>query len=90
MKQDKDDPVWDAAWQWVQREHDADSFDESARAEMTAWLLAQPAHRRAYDRAAQLWLLAGFVPPTNDFGDGDGDSDDVPDTAPHPTPRAGN
>ncbi|WP_235510078.1 hypothetical protein [Variovorax sp. Root473] len=43
---------------------------------MTAWLLAEPSHRRAYDKAAQLWLLAGFVPPVNDFGDGD----ESPDT----------
>ena len=48
---------------------------------MTAWLLAEPAHRRAYDKAARLWLLAGFVPPANDFGD------DLPDD--DAEPRAG-
>ena len=78
MTQEKDDPLWDTAWDWVQREHDL-NFDDAARTEMTAWLLAEPAHRRAYDKAAQLWLLAGFVPPANDFGDGDGDGDESPD-----------
>lgn len=63
MTQEKDDPVWNAAWAWAQREHDRDTFDDNARQEMTAWLLADPAHRRAYDKAARLWLLAGLVPP---------------------------
>ena len=73
MNQEKNDPIWNTAWEWVQREHDRENFDDAARSEMTARLLAQPAHRRAYDKAAQLWLLAGFVPPVNDLGDGEGD-----------------
>ena len=81
MTQETGDPIWNTAWDWVQREHDSESFDEAARAEMTAWLLSEPAHRRAYDKAARLWLLAGFVPPTNDFGD------DLPDD--DAEPRAG-
>ncbi|QSI32385.1 DUF4880 domain-containing protein [Variovorax sp. RKNM96] len=81
MTQETGDPIWNTAWDWVQREHDSESFDEAARAEMTAWLLAEPAHRRAYDKAARLWLLAGFVPPANDFGD------DLPDD--DTEPRAG-
>lgn len=71
MTQEHDDPLWNTAWNWVQREHDRDSFDAAARTEMTAWLVADPSHRRAYDKAARLWLLAGFVPPANDLGDGD-------------------
>ncbi|MES2249461.1 MAG: hypothetical protein V4645_19465 [Pseudomonadota bacterium] len=51
---------------------------------MTTWLLAEPAHRRAYDKAAQLWLLAGFVPPANDFGDGDESPDAGAGTTPQP------
>lgn len=81
MKQETGDPIWNTAWDWVQREHDSESFGEAARAEMTAWLLAAPAHRQAYDKAARLWLLAGFVPPANDFGD------DLPDD--DAEPRAG-
>lgn len=73
MTQDKDDPVWNAAWTWVQREYDRDTFDDAARDEMTTWLAADPAHRRAYDKAARLWLLAGMVPPVNDVG-----GDDIP------------
>lgn len=57
-----EDPVWEAAWAWVQREFDHDTFDAAARAEMTAWLLADPLHRARYDEAARLWLLAGMVP----------------------------
>lgn len=57
-----EDPVWEAAWTWVQREFDHETFDAAARAEMTAWLLADPLHRARYDEAARLWLLAGMVP----------------------------
>ena len=35
---------------------------DAARADMLAWLLADPAHRKAYDKAARLLLLAGLVP----------------------------
>lgn len=63
MTQEQDDPIWNAAWQWVQREYDRESFDAAARSEMTAWLVADPLHRKAYDKAARLWLLAGLVPP---------------------------
>jgi ferric-dicitrate binding protein FerR (iron transport regulator) len=54
-------------------EYDRDTFDDAARDEMTTWLAADPAHRRAYDKAARLWLLAGMVPPVNDIG-----GDDIP------------
>jgi transmembrane sensor len=64
MTQEQDDPIWSAAWQWVQREYDRENFETSARDEMTAWLVADPLHRKAYDKAARLWLLAGLVPPS--------------------------
>jgi ferric-dicitrate binding protein FerR (iron transport regulator) len=64
MTQEQDDPIWSAAWQWVQREHDRENFDAASRAEMTAWLVADSLHRKAYDKAARLWLLAGLVPPS--------------------------
>ncbi|WCM94329.1 DUF4880 domain-containing protein [Acidovorax sp. NCPPB 2350] len=57
-----EDPVWEAAWAWVQREYDRECFDDEARAQMTAWLLADPLHRQRYDEAAHLWMLAGMVP----------------------------
>jgi len=64
MTQDEqDDPIWSTAWQWVQREYDRERFDAAAQKEMTAWLVADPRHRKAYERAARLWLLAGIVPP---------------------------
>ncbi|MGK6309823.1 DUF4880 domain-containing protein [Variovorax sp. DT-64] len=63
MTQQQDDPVWHTAWTWVQREHERERFDDAARAEMMAWLRADPSHRTAYDKAARLWLLAGLVPP---------------------------
>lgn len=59
---DQDDPTWRTAWAWVRRERDREDFDEAARADMLAWLLADPAHRKAYDKAARLLLLAGLVP----------------------------
>jgi transmembrane sensor len=69
MAQDQqDDPVWDAAWAWVQRAYDRDSFDDHARAERDRWLLADPAHRRAYERASQVWALTGLVPARSDLG----------------------
>lgn len=66
MTEEQDDPVWRAAWAWVRREHDREGFDEAARVELVTWLLADPRHRKAYDKAAHLWLLAGLVPPVVD------------------------
>jgi len=60
------DPIWDIAWTWVQRQHDAESFTDAARIELIAWLNANPAHKKAYNKAAQLWLLSGLVPPSGD------------------------
>jgi transmembrane sensor len=67
MAQEQDDDlIWRTAWDWVRREHDRENFGEGSRVEMVAWLLADPAHRKAYDKAARLWLLAGLVPPIVD------------------------
>lgn len=73
MTNDPHDPHWDTAWAWVRREHDRSHFDTTARAELSDWLRADPRHRKAYDKAARLWLLAGLVPPANDLGGPDGE-----------------
>jgi ferric-dicitrate binding protein FerR (iron transport regulator) len=72
MKDDKTpppahDPLWDAAWAWVMRQHERATFDASAQAELTQWLSASPDHRKVYEQASRLWLLSGFVPPVNDI-----------------------
>lgn len=69
MKQELNDPIFDIAWMWMRRELDRENFDEAARAEMAAWLAADPVHRKAYDKAAKLWLLAGLVPPATELSD---------------------
>ncbi|WP_026432245.1 hypothetical protein [Paracidovorax oryzae] len=65
-----EDPAWDAAWTWVQREFDRETFGEAERAALAAWLQADPLHRQRYEEAAQLWRLAGMVPRRTDDGDG--------------------
>ena len=65
------DPVWQAAWMWVQRQHDHERFGDAAMAELVAWLKRDPAHRAAYNKAAKLWLLSGLVPPADTPGDAD-------------------
>jgi ferric-dicitrate binding protein FerR (iron transport regulator) len=57
---ERDDPVWQAAWSWVQREHEK-AMDAFARVQLDDWLQADAAHRRAYEEACSLWLLAGLV-----------------------------
>lgn len=61
------DPIWDLAWSWVIRQHERDTFDAAAEAELARWLAADAAHRQAYTRAGRLWLAAGLVPPANDI-----------------------
>ncbi len=56
------DVVWNTAWEWVVREHEQ-PLDDAAREQLVAWLDANPAHRKAYEEAAQRWLLAGLIPP---------------------------
>ena len=61
------DPVWERAMSWVMREHERETFDEAARAELAQWLQSDPSHRQAYDKASRLWLMAGLVPPAHDL-----------------------
>ena len=61
-----EDPVWDAAWDWVTREHRGEGLPESERRALAEWLGEDPRNRAAYQRAAKLWLLSGLVPPVND------------------------
>ncbi|ELX08688.1 hypothetical protein Jab_2c07430 [Janthinobacterium sp. HH01] len=61
------DPIWDLAWSWVIRQHERATFTESDTEELRGWLLADPAHRLAYERAGRLWLAAGLVPPVNEI-----------------------
>lgn len=78
MKKDEErDPLWQTAWSWIQREHERVDFDDNAKAELMAWLLADPAHRTTYDKACRLWMLVGMVPPVNDL---QADDKDVSDT----------
>lgn len=62
---DRADPIWDRAWEWIVREHQQ-PLDEAARAELVAWLKADPYHLRTYQEAARLWLAAAMVPPPED------------------------
>jgi ferric-dicitrate binding protein FerR (iron transport regulator) len=71
----RNDPVWDAAWAWVQRQHEDPHLDEPAKAELVRWLAADPRHRAIYEEASRLWLLAGLVPPVNDI---EAPDDDIP------------
>ncbi|ATE59254.1 FecR/PupR family sigma factor regulator [Thauera sinica] len=64
-----DDPCWEAAWRWVQRQHEAGVSDEAFNAELIQWLQADPANRRAYEEASRIWTLSGLVPPANDLPD---------------------
>ncbi|MFT7773018.1 FecR/PupR family sigma factor regulator [Roseateles sp.] len=61
-----DDPVWADAWAWVQRQHDAATWDDEALTALARWLAEDPGHRQAYDKARRLWLLTGLVPPSGD------------------------
>lgn len=59
---EREDLVWDTAWEWVVREHEQ-PLDAAVRQQLVAWLMADPSHRKAYDEAAHIWLLAGLIPP---------------------------
>lgn len=61
------DPVWEAAWDWVQRQHDTGFEDLKFNEALNRWLQASDSHRLAYEQAAQIWLLAGLVPPKDDL-----------------------
>jgi transmembrane sensor len=60
------DPVWDIAWTWVQRQYEAENFTDADHAQLAFWLKENPAHIKAYDKAARLWLSTGMVPSSQD------------------------
>ena len=57
------DPVWQAALDWVLRTQRQPS-DAAAAAALADWLARDPAHRKAYEEASRAWLLAGLLPPS--------------------------
>lgn len=56
-----DDPLWRAAWEWLQREQDG-PLSEAELAELAAWLQRDPTHRARFDEARRLWTEASLVP----------------------------
>ena len=66
--------IREIAWSWVVRQHEWNTFDAAAQAELVRWLAADPAHKRAYDKAGRVWLMAGLLPPSDDI--------ETPDRAP--------
>jgi ferric-dicitrate binding protein FerR (iron transport regulator) len=62
---ERDDLVWDKAWEWVVREHEQ-PLDAVVRQQLAAWLMENPSHRKAYDEAARIWLVSGLIPPPDD------------------------
>lgn len=68
MKQsgEQADLVWNIAWSWARRQPLQGDAELAALNELACWLAADPAHRKAYQKACKLWLLAGLVPPVND------------------------
>lgn len=74
------DPLWDEAWAWVQRQHETGFDDAVFNAQLNQWLQADPAHRKAYDQAARIWAVSGLVPPVHDIPIPEG-SDPVGDEA---------
>jgi transmembrane sensor len=68
-RSDRDDALWNAAWKWVIREHE-EPLDDSARAQLAAWLKADPAHLKHYEDAHRVWLGAALIPPTDDDSSG--------------------
>lgn len=60
------DPVWQAALDWVLR---AQLLDAETAPALAAWLERDPAHRKAYEEASRVWLLTGLVPPAADPGE---------------------
>ena len=64
-RSDRDEALWNTAWDWVLREHEQ-ALDDAARAELVAWLKADPAHLENYQEAHRVWLAAALVPPPED------------------------
>lgn len=61
------DACWNAAWTWIQRQHEVGFDDPAFNAELAIWLQADPANRVAYDKAAKIWAIAGLVSPVNEL-----------------------
>lgn len=62
------DPIWDIAWAWVQLQYSREAtFDAEAQQKLVEWLAIDVAHRKSYDKACRLWLIAGLVPPANEI-----------------------
>ena len=59
----ENDPVWQAALDWVLGAQQQALNPQTASA-LAAWLAQSPAHRAAYEEASRVWLLTGLVPPT--------------------------
>jgi transmembrane sensor len=60
-----EDLVWNAAVEWMMREHEILTPDELI--ELIAWLKADPAHIAAYDEASYLWKLTGAAMQKTDY-----------------------
>lgn len=71
---DRNDLLWNTAWEWVIREHEQ-PLDDAARAELVTWLKADPAHLKHYEEAHRVWLATALLPPPTS-------EDDEPDTPP--------
>ncbi|QXH57568.1 FecR family protein [Pseudomonas maumuensis] len=61
MKQHAPDPVGEQAASWFARAQDA-PHDNTVQAALQAWLAQHPRHRQEYERLAQLWCAADFIP----------------------------
>lgn len=64
----ENDPVWQAALDWVLRAH-KQPLDANSASALAAWLAQDPAHRKAYEEASRVWLLTGLVPPSENHGE---------------------
>ncbi|WP_129780146.1 FecR/PupR family sigma factor regulator [Peristeroidobacter soli] len=60
-RSERNEALWNAAWEWVIREHEQ-VLDDAGRAELIAWLKADPAHRAHYEEAHRVWLGAALIP----------------------------
>jgi len=62
---DKDD-IWAIAWQWAQYPIQDMPSDHQDIQRLNTWLNANVLHKQAYKKAAHLWLMTGFIPPTTE------------------------
>ncbi|BBI75925.1 MAG TPA: DUF4880 domain-containing protein [Halomonas sp.] len=56
-----DDAVWQAALEWLMREHE-EGLSDADRSALHAWLAASSQHRDVFHEAERLWLLTGLIP----------------------------